>query len=275
MDQAKKRLWIRAPLTEEEEASGQMYYSEGNIKSILQTFKPRSDLDRDEFVRRLENAAWWFVNLAAADKAKPPSTSQRKWEQRARKIEGLLADFGQMSGWERGDLEYAAEHLAQRTGALPDLAPERIELPPVPGAEPSPSDYTTVWPVAEQIEKSLATLRWLRECVIEAALWAEYQKATSGNRPIEAKHDFYRTVFSIYEEAAENPRDPYKDPTKETPSGEVLDMLQACLQPLGVLDSKSIINATCGRAGAELTTKKRWEEYFIDQRIVILSDSQD
>jgi len=52
MDQAKKRLWIRAPLTEEEEASGQIYYSEGSIKSILQTFKPRSDLDRDEFVRR-------------------------------------------------------------------------------------------------------------------------------------------------------------------------------------------------------------------------------
>ena len=44
MDQAKKRLRIRAPLTEGEEASGQMYYSEGNIKSILQKFKPRSDL---------------------------------------------------------------------------------------------------------------------------------------------------------------------------------------------------------------------------------------
>ncbi len=275
MDQAKKRLWIRAPLTEEEEASGQIYYSEGNIKSILQAFKPRSDLDRDEFVLRLENAAWRFVNLAATDKAKPPSTLQRDWKQRARKIEGLLADFGQMSGWERGDLEYAAEQLAQRTGSLPDLAPERIELPPVPGAEPSPSDYTTVWPVAEQIEKSLATVRWLHECVTEAALWAGYQKANPGNRPIEEKYDFYRTVVSIYEEAAENPRNPYKDRTKGTPSGEVLDMLQACLQPLGVRDSKSIIYATCGRAGAELTTKKPWWEYPIDQRIVILPKSQD
>ncbi len=275
MDQAKKRLWIRAPLTEEEEASGQIYYSEGSIKSILQTFKPRSDLDRDKFVRRLENAAWLFVNLAAAGKAKPPSTLQLKWEQRARKIEGLLADFGQMSGGERGDLEYAAEQLAQRTGALPDLAPDTIELPPVPGAEPSPSDYTTVWPVAEQIEKSLATLRWLRECVTEAALWAEYQKADSGNRPIEEKYDFYRTVVSIYEEAAENPRNPYKDPTKGTPSGEVLDLLEACLRPLGVLDSKSGIHATRERAGAELTTKKPVWKYFIDQRIVILPNSQD
>ncbi len=126
---------------------------------------------------------------------------QRKWEQRARKIEGLLADFDQMSGWERGDLEWAAEQLAQRSGALPDLAPGRIELPPVPGAGPSPSDYTTVWPVAEQIEKTLAAVRWLRECLTEAALWAEYQKADPGNRPIEAKHDFYHTVVSIYEEA--------------------------------------------------------------------------
>ena len=82
-----KRLWIRAPLTEEEGANGQMYYSEGNIKSILQTFKPRSDLDRDEFVRRLENAAWLFVNLAAAGKAKPPSTLERDWERRAKQIE--------------------------------------------------------------------------------------------------------------------------------------------------------------------------------------------
>ncbi len=180
MDQAKKRLWIRAPLTKEEEAGGQRYYSEANIEGILQTFKPRSDLDRDEFVRRLEDAAWRFVNLAAAEKAKPPSTLQRDWDRRAKKIEGLLSDFGQMSGWERGDLEYAAEQLAQRTGELPDLEPGRVDLPPVPGVEPSPSDYMMVWPVTEQIEKTLTALRWLRECVTEAAMWAKYQKADSG-----------------------------------------------------------------------------------------------
>ncbi len=252
MDQAKKRLQIRAPLTEGEETSGQTYYSEGNIKSILQTFKPRPDLDRDEFVRRLENAAWRFVNLAATDKAEPPSTLQLKWEQRARKIEGLLADFGQMSGWERGDLEYAAEQLAQRTGELPDLEPGRVDLLPVPGVEASPSDYMMVWPV----EKSLAAVRWLHECVTEAALWAGYQKATPGNRPIEAKHTFYRTAVNIYEEAAEDPRNPQKDRIRGDLSGEVLDMLQACLQPLGVLDSRSIIYETCDRAGAKLTTKK-------------------
>ncbi len=262
MDHAKKRLWIRGPLTEEEEASGQMYYNEGNIKSILQTFKPRSDLDRDEFVRPLENAAWRFVNLAATDKAKPPSTLLRKWEQRARMIEGLLADFSQMSGWEQGDLIYAAEQLAQRTGALPDLAADRIELPPVPGAEPSPPDYMTVWPVAEQIKKSLAAVRWLRECVTEAALWAEYQKATPGNRPIEAKHNFYRTVVRIYEEAAEDPRNPQKDRIRGALSGEVLDMLQACLEPLDVPDSRSVIYETYYRAGAKLT-KKPWWQYYL------------
>ncbi len=275
MDQAKKRLRIRAPLTKEEEAGGQRYYSEGNIESILQTFKPRSDLDRDEFARRLEDAAWRFVNLAAAEKAKPPSTLQRDWEQRARKIERLLANFDQMSGWERGDLEYAAEQLAQRTGELPDLEPGRVDLPPVPGAESSPADYMMVWPVTEQIEKSLAAVRWLHECVTEAALWAGYQKENPGNRPIEAKHDFYRTVVSIYEAAAEDPRNPQKDRITGDPSGEVLDTLQACLQPLGVTDSKSIIYKTYYRVGAKLTTKKPWWEYFIDQRIVILPDSQD
>ncbi len=269
MDQPKKRLRIRAPLTEDEVANGQTYYSEADINHILGIFASRPDLDRDEFVGRLEKAAWLFVNLAATDKAKPPSTLQREWEHRARKIEGLLADFSQMSGGERGDLEYAADQLAQRTGALLDLAP------PVPGAEPSPSDFTTVWPVAEQIEKSMATLRWLRECVTEAALWAEYQKANPGNRPIEAKHDFYRTVVRIYQEAAENPRNPQKDWLDGFFFGEVLDMLQACLEPLGVPDSKSIIYATYYRAGAKLTTKPWWQYFVKPPRNVILLNSQD
>ena len=267
MDQPKKRLRIHAPLTEDEVANGQTYYSEADINHILGIFASRPDLDRDEFVGRLEKAAWLFVKLAATGKAKPPSTLQREWEQRARKIEKLLADFARMSGFERGDLEYAADQLAQRTGALLDLAP------PVPGAEPSPSDFTTVWPVAEQIEKSLAAVRWLGECVTEAALWAAYQKADPGNRPIEEKHDFYRTVVRIYQEAAENPRNPQKDRLDDGIFfGEVLDMLQACLKPLGVHDSESIIYKTYYRAGAKLTVKPWWH-YF--ETNLILSNSQD
>ncbi len=266
MTASKKRFHIRDPLTRDEEANGQTYYNEAYINRILGQFASHPDVDRAEFARRLENAAWWFVNLAAADKAKPPSTLEREWKQRARKIEELLANFAQMSGGERGDLEYAADQLAQRTGALLDLAP------PVPGAEPSPSDFTTVWPVAEQIEKSLAAVRWLGECVTEAALWAAYQKADPGNRPIEEKHDFYRTVVRIYDEAAENPRNPHKDPLDGIFFGEVLDMLQACLKPLGVHDSESIIYKTYYRAGAKLTVKPWWQ-FFLPN--LILSNSQD
>ena len=96
-----------------------------------------------------------------------------------------------------------------------------------------------------------------------------------GNRPNEEKHNFYRTVVRIYEEAAEDPRNPQKDRITGALSGEVLDMLQACLEPLDVPDSRSVIYETYYRAGAKLTTKKPWWEHFIDQRIVILSDSQD
>ena len=169
MTEPKKRFRIRAPITDRDYASGQRYYSEPDIEAVLRSFRFRPDLNQERFARDLEIAALWFVNLAAGDKATAPSILQREWEQRARNIDGLLAGFGQMSGWERGDLEYAAEQLAQRTGALPDLDPVRIKLPPVPGAEPSPSDYTTVWPVTEQIEKSLTALRWLHQCVTEAA----------------------------------------------------------------------------------------------------------
>ena len=248
MDQPKKRFWIREPLSEEERASGGRYYTTADIENILQTFAPRSDLDQDEFARDLEIAAIWFVGTATAGKAPAPSTSQREWERCARKIEVLLADFDQMDTRKREDLKGAAEQLAQRFEALPDLAPDRIELPPVPGAEPSPLDYTMVWPVAEQIEKSLAALRWLHQCTTEAASRAENEKAEPGNRPIEPKHFFYLTVIGIYEEAAEYPQDSQKDRRKGTLSREAFDMLHACLKPLGIPDSKSVIYETYYRA---------------------------
>ncbi len=244
MDQPKKRFWIREPLFQEERASGGAYYTTADIENILQTFAPRSDLDRDKFARDLEIAAIWFVGTAAAGKAAAPSTSQLKWERCARKIEGLLAAFDQMDTREREDLKGAAEQLAQRFGVLPDLAPDRIDLPPVPGAEPSPLDYTMVWPVAEQIEKSLAALRWLHQCATEAASRAENEKTKPGNRPIEPKHDFYLKVVGIYEEAAEYPQDSQKDRRKGTLSREAFDMLHKCLQLLDVPDSKSVIHDT-------------------------------
>ena len=244
MDQPKKRLWIRPPLTKEECTSGQTYYSEADISNILQTFKPRPDLDRDEFARHLEIAAIWFVNLAAAGKGAPPSLLQREWEQLARKIEGLLADFDQMGVRQRADLDGAAEQLAQRTGTLPDLAPERIELPPVPGAEPSPLDYTMVWPVAEQIEKSLAALRWLHQCTTEAASRARNEKAKPGNRPIEPKHEFFQVLIDLYNEGATAPDEPRKDWANREYHGESLDFLKACLQPLNMPDTREVIHDT-------------------------------
>ena len=164
-----KHLRTRPPLTFEEMAGGQRYYSEANIKRILQSFVHRSDLDKAQFARELEIAALWFVNLVAAGRGKPPSILQREWEQEAEKIEGVIAEFDQRDGREQAALEYAAEQLVQRMGGLPDLAPKTIELPPVPGADPSPSDNLMVWPIEEQLQKVQATIRWYYECVKETA----------------------------------------------------------------------------------------------------------
>ena len=78
MSDSKMRFRIRVPLTEEEIASGQSYYSNGDIESILQSFEHHGDLHKVQLAHRLEVAAWWFVNLAATGAGKPPSTLQRK-----------------------------------------------------------------------------------------------------------------------------------------------------------------------------------------------------
>ncbi len=257
MSDSKKRRWIRDPLTEEEIASGQSYYSETDIESIFQSFKHRSDLDKAQFARRLKDTAFWFVSLAAAGKGEPPSTLQRKWEHRAKKIKELIAEFERLGGREKANLEYAAEQLAQRMGELPDLTPDKIELPPVPGADPSPSDYLMVWPVEEQLRKSIAALEWLHQCVNEAGAQAGDEKAKGGNRPIEPKHAFYRDVVGIYDEAALAPKNPQKDRIRGDVYGEVLDFLEACLRPLGVCDTRKVIYKTYYRAGAKLTNKSR------------------
>ena len=139
MTDAKKRLWIRDPLTEEENANGQSYYSETDIQSIFQSFEHRCDLHKEHFARRLEVTALWFVNRAAVGAGKPPSTLQRKWERLAERLEACNADFDQVAGKEQAALEYAAQQLARRDGQLPDLEPDQIEL--ADGARSGPFDH--------------------------------------------------------------------------------------------------------------------------------------
>ena len=244
MDHPKKRLSIRATLTESEVARGQRYYSNADINCILRTFKTRLELDQDEFARWLEIAALLFVGCAAAGKHKPPSELERIWTFRAGRVDSVLSDFDRMIGKELADLESAAQQLVQRTGELPDLGPVKFELPPVPGAEPSPSDYTLDWPVEAQIGKSVASLRWLHQCLLEAASRAAEEKAQPGNRPIEPKHQFFRDLIDLYGEMAAAPCEPRKDWQNRKYHGEVIDFLEACLRPLSVTDSREVIYDT-------------------------------
>ena len=257
MSDSKKRFRIRAPLTEEEIANGQSYYTETDIESIFQSFEHRSDLDKAQFARRLEVAAWWFVNLAAAGAGKSPSILQRKWVQLAEKLEACVTEFDQMDGREQAALEYSAQHLVNSDGQLPDLAPDKIKLPPVPGEDPSLTNNSIIWPVEKQLQRSAVSLKWLQRCVAEAAMLAGDEKAKPGNRPNEAKHGFYRTLACIYDEAALNPRNPQKDRIEGTFYGEVLKFFAACLRPLGLRDSHRSIYETFYSAGAKLPRTPR------------------
>jgi hypothetical protein len=56
----------------------------------------------------------------------------------------------------------------------------------------------------------------------------------AGNRADEALHDFVRNIFSVYQEAAVDPRNPYYDGELGEEQGEFLDFLNTCLLPLEV-----------------------------------------
>ena len=219
MAELKKRLEIREPLTDEERRRELKYYSDDNIEIILERFGPRRALSRPcvvaEFKSRIETAATLFVEGAAYSNDKPPSVLERKWRALARRLSGVLTDLTGLTGQERGDLEYAAERLAERTGSLPDLDHDAIELP-VPGPG-TPSDdakmyRTPFWPVAAQLEKCRSSIEWLRDCVEEARVGAASDIAESGNRPITPKHEFYQVTVGIYMWAAQNPRAPRPSP---------------------------------------------------------------
>jgi hypothetical protein len=180
---------------------------------------------------------------------------QRKWGRLAEKLEACITEFDQVGGREQGVLEHAAQQLATRDGQLPDLAPDQIELPTVPGADPSLRYHSSFWPVEKQLERSLASLRWLQRCVAEASSLAGDEKTTTGNRPNEAKHGLYRQIACIYSENALNPQNPQQDIIEETYFGEVLEFFEACLLPLGVVDSRRVIYDTFSSAGAKLPKK--------------------
>ena len=70
----------------------------------------------------------------------------------------------------------------------------------------------------------------------------------AGNRPDQDQHEFVCSIERIYQQAALEPRRPNFDPILEEERGELLDLLNACLLPLGVKMTRSALLGLYRRA---------------------------
>ena len=184
-----KRINIRQPLTDQEEKCGHTYYGLADIDTILGTFESLPGLDRADFARVLEDAAWWYVNFENEERDQAASTRERFWQKRLRLIEDLLKKLN-LTDRHLGHLKAAARDVDKRDGAPRGFEPEHDPLPPTPRLRaavrigvPSakrprlPDGEMTIWPVERQIQSAFANLEWLRSCVEQA-------KARANKRPV-------------------------------------------------------------------------------------------
>ncbi|MBI4183705.1 MAG: hypothetical protein HY521_06885 [Proteobacteria bacterium] len=236
---------VREPLSEQEEFFGKPYYSAGGIDAILQSFEPKNGLDRPEFIKRLEKAAWWFVELANARPDAPPSMRERECKTLRSLAEKLLSKMGNLGVRGSSGLAYAAEAIAKARNELPDFEPELVEHPPSPGDPQKLPVKVPIWPVEKQVAKSTAELEWLRDVFAEAARRAGVEKAAPGNRPFEPKAVLFRVLHQAYWTAAASPQRPWR--RDDQYGGEELRFFRAALTPLGVKDSDAAIYDSFGR----------------------------
>jgi len=228
-------------LTEHEESvEGRSYYGDKDRAAILATFKPCEAFDEAAFFRRLESAAWWYVDLSAAKSgphkplsaseaeriwqtlsnlaenshntltdlagaaaASPPSAIARRWATLAGQSERLLARLTTLSASEHSDLFEAMDQIARQKGELPDFEPERSVLPPPSNAKIGATispSFVMLWPVEAQFDRALGVLVWLAERLSAAA------DSNSDNKPSETSKptDAISTVSEHIRSALEN-----------------------------------------------------------------------
>ncbi|MEX2554107.1 MAG: hypothetical protein WEB06_00565 [Actinomycetota bacterium] len=227
----------------------------------MATFRQRPEFDRAAFAKRLEGAAWFYVNSNAATRDRPeapPSEDARRWRALASKVNDLVCDFQRLDYVDRGNLEEAARQMAKKVDhKLPDFEPERWELEPIPNTGPRTASWVEFWPAERQIDKALDLMVWLRRAVVRAAERADAEVATPGNRADEPLHQFVRTLVDL-------PRVSAADLDEREVVAAYLD---ACLTPLHLPDAR---DATARRKAVKaLYDRAVGKGKAIDDRIAL------
>jgi hypothetical protein len=143
---------------------------------------------------------------------------------------------GEMRALAHLGLYQAAHNLTRRTRDLPDFQVEQVPVTPLKGDCHDETPYMPIWPVEDQFEKCIDSLRWLRDCVAEAEAIAIEEKSPScGNRPDSARSLLYESMVAIYWESATSPKKPWWNAvTERYKNVEAIRFHEAVLHPLSV-----------------------------------------
>ncbi len=240
---------LRAPLSDEQDAAGETYYSDEQFRTIAASFKIKPGVDLDKLRARLERCAWIYVAFAAhRPRSLGPSERKRALHSLHKIAEKLLAalDVVQANTRIGEDILGAAVALAKRDG-LPDFGPELMRYESIPPGDPI---SMPVWhgTAANQIKKIYEDLRWLVRVLSETERRAKQDIRPAGKRADLPQHEFVCGIERIYQETALSPRRPRFDPISDEERGELLDLLDTCLFPLGVNMTRSALLGLYRRA---------------------------
>jgi hypothetical protein len=233
---------LRAPLSDEQGAAGETYYSDEQFRRIAASFKIKPGVDLDKLRARFECCAWIYVAFAAhRPRSLGPSERKRKLHSLHKTAEKLLAtlDVVQANARTAADILGAADALAKRDG-LPDFGPELIPYESIPPGDPM---SMPVWQgaAAKQIKKIHEDLRWFVRILKEALERTKQDIRPAGKRADLPQHEFVCGIERIYQETALAPGKPYFDPISDEERGELLNLLDTCLFPLGVNMTRSAL----------------------------------
>jgi hypothetical protein len=241
---------LRAPLSDDHDAAGETYYGPDHLAVIDRSFEAKPNADLAEFRRKIERQAWLYVAYEHGKTRRPLPSDRKRHIAKLRKRAAAFAealDSARSSIWLAEDIRGAAEKLARRKEALPSYPPDLIEYESCPPGDPV---ILQSWgrPAEEQIKTVYDELQWFLEVLRLAEMRAQQAIRPASPRADEPLHEFICGIERLYEQTASNPTRPYFDPTEDVQRGELLDLINACLTPLGVNLTRSALLALYRRA---------------------------
>ena len=177
------------------------YYSDAQFAEVLGTFRPAPGFDKAKFREQLERVAWFYYEWKA-DPDELQTDAQRR-------------DFIRTLGAAAKSLRVKMRE-ADASNCI-SKAFRQI------GAD-------TIYLRLQRLQKAL---EWFGNVSDHAAAAIESDIKKGGNRPDEPLRELILSVTDLYQQAAEN----FQKPTgwqADNKRGELLQLLQAVLRPVGV-----------------------------------------